>query len=69
MLALCCKGDFTKGRTLTLLKLSSAFEQQLLFLNTFIGSVIFQSFPQSRLFVCICFVPLADGWFLVTLHH
>ena len=37
MLALGCKGNFTKWRALTLLKHSNAFEQQLLFPNTFIG--------------------------------
>ena len=61
MLALGCKGNFTKWRALTLLKLSNAFEQQMWFLNTFIGSVILQSFSQSHLFFYICFVPLADG--------
>ena len=37
MLAPGRKGNFTKWRALTLLKLSNAFEQQMLFPNTFIG--------------------------------
>ena len=68
MLALGCKGNFTKWRALTLLKLSNAFDQQLLFPNAFKGLVIFQTFHNHVCFF-ICFVPLANGWFLVTLHH